>query len=151
MLLKPPPSVNFIIQSILAFTVWLAVAGRPLEGSDVTLVLSDWALAVSGRFLESFFGSWGVAGSQMKNSCRSVLTASGHSIMIMWLPSSRTFRKATRRIWPRGGVISNILPYDILCHCTGLVAEWHLTFLMSLKRKKLLFYFSFLLPFPLFG
>lgn len=92
-------SVSFNLQSFLVFAVWLAVAGRPLEGSDVALVLSDWALAVSGRVLESFFGGWGVAGSQRKNSCRSVLTASGHSIMIMWLPSSRTFRKPIKRIW----------------------------------------------------
>lgn len=49
-------SASFNLQSFLVFAVWLAVAGRPLEGSDVALVLSDWALAVSGRVLESFFG-----------------------------------------------------------------------------------------------
>lgn len=79
--------------------VCLAVAGRTWEGSGVALVLSDWALAVSGRVLFSFFGGGGAAGSQRKNSCRSVLTASGHSIMIMWLPSCRTFRKPIRRIY----------------------------------------------------
>lgn len=75
--------VRFHIQSRLVFAVWLAVAGRTLEGSHVALALSDWALAVSGRALESFFVAGGVAGSHRKNSCRSVLTASGHSIMIM--------------------------------------------------------------------
>lgn len=61
----------------------LAVAGRALDGSAAALPLSDGALAVSGRALDSFFGGGGMAGSHRKNSCRSVLTASGHSIMIM--------------------------------------------------------------------
>lgn len=56
-----------------------AVAGRTLAGSDTVLVLSLWALAVSGRALD--FGGGRAAGSQRKNSCRRVLTASGHSIM----------------------------------------------------------------------
>lgn len=64
--------------------VCLAVAGRTRAGSDAAdLLLSDAALAVSGRVLDSFVGGAGVAGSQRKNSCRSVLTSSGHSIMTM--------------------------------------------------------------------
>lgn len=57
------------------------------------------ALAVAGLDLGSFLVVLVVVvGSQRRNSWRRVLTASGHSIMIMWLPSSSTFRKASSRI-----------------------------------------------------
>lgn len=87
------------LPSSYVFPWWPAVKGLLLEVSHTAATLSVCALAVSGRALESFLEGWGTAGSHRKNSWRSVLTASGHSIMIMWLPSCRTFRKAIKRIW----------------------------------------------------
>ncbi|KAK0148404.1 Receptor-type tyrosine-protein phosphatase C [Merluccius polli] len=74
----------------------LVVHGRTSVESGPTL--PEAALAVAGLALVGSF-LVAVSGSQRRNSWRSVLTASGHSIMIMWLPSSSTLRKASRRIW----------------------------------------------------
>lgn len=69
-------------------------------GAVVGLAVSleqEVLLAVAGSVV-SCLGFEVVAGCQRKNSCNSVLTVSGHSIITMWLPSSMTFRKPRSRI-----------------------------------------------------
>lgn len=74
------PASALLSYELLLDEVCLAVAGRT---ADAALGLSDCALAVSGRVFDVFLDDGGEAGSHWKNSYRSVLTVSGHSIMTM--------------------------------------------------------------------
>lgn len=82
-----PLLIGYLFIGLLSFCV-------AVLSSVMVPVLTDRMTGVSST--QSFLV---MSGSQRKNSCRSVLTVSGHSIMTMWLPSSITFRKAKRRIW----------------------------------------------------
>lgn len=72
--------------------------------SHASRSLVHWALS---KFLFYFFSTSGTSpagigsGSHSRNSCKRVLTVSGHSIITMWLPSSITFKNAMIRICER--------------------------------------------------
>lgn len=84
---KTPLLIGYLFTGLLDFCV-------PVFSSVMVSVVTVGMEGVSSA--HSFLV---MSGSQRKNSCRSVLTVSGHSIMTMWLPSSITFKKANRRIW----------------------------------------------------
>lgn len=84
----------------------IAAAGLLCHGRSAYQVDNVLVWPSSGYFFSSsggVGGGWGRAlgvasGSQSRNSCRSVLTVSGHSSITMWLPSSMSLRKAKSRI-----------------------------------------------------
>lgn len=85
-LVQPPQKKKSIFGGYLSTDLWCFSVVRV---SQTETVFSTSALQL--LFLD-------MSGSHRKNSWRSVLTVSGHSIMTMWLPSSMTLRNANRRI-----------------------------------------------------
>lgn len=101
-LMSATAGASVAVLVVLGAVVGLSKSGWDLEG-DFGAVLGldvssgDLVLVFVGA--ASCLGFEAVAGCHKKNSCNRVLTTSGHSIMTMWLPSSRTFRKPSKRIY----------------------------------------------------
>lgn len=103
----------------------------PLLGAVVGLIKSGWdldgdlgavfGLVSSGGLVvvvfvgaDSCLGFEVVAGCHRKNSCKRVLTTSGHSIMTMWLPSSMIFRNPSNRIYKKVNTV-NMFVHNKIC------------------------------------
>ncbi len=88
---------------LLGAVVGLIKSGWDLDGdlrAVFGLIVSSGGLVVVVFVgADSCLGSEVVAGCHRKNSCKRVLTTSGHSIMTMWLPSSMIFRNPSNRIY----------------------------------------------------
>lgn len=89
---------------VFGAVVGLVKFGWDLEGdlgAVFGLAVSSGCLVVVFVGAASCLGFEAVAGCHRKNSCKRVLTISGHSIMTMWLPSSMTFKNPSKRIYKK--------------------------------------------------